>query len=65
MSKGDNLYKSPGVITEIVFGARCKKKMIDEVLAACKEKHIRFRRAVLKSKSFSMVIIDDPSLNQV
>lgn len=58
MSKGDKLYKTQCAITEVVFGARCDKSTELEVRELLCGSDVRFRKALLKTQSFDMVIVD-------
>ncbi|MCZ8531163.1 DUF2971 domain-containing protein [Alteromonas sp. PRIM-21] len=58
MSKGDKLYKTPCVITEVIFGARCDKSTEQEIRDLLHGSDVRFRKALLKTQSFDMVIVD-------
>lgn len=58
IENGGVLFKSPGKISEIIFGARCKSSVIEEVMTLCSHLNLRFKRAFLHSTSFKISFIE-------
>lgn len=55
---GGRVFKSPGKISEIVFGAKCEDSIMGEVMKKCDGLEVCFKRAHLSTTSFKISLVN-------